>query len=76
VFFNRPGAIMVETDSQCRPMQSPCTKICTLDPARNRCLGCARTVDEIARWATMSEAERARIMAELPARLAAAEAGA
>jgi predicted Fe-S protein YdhL (DUF1289 family) len=55
-------------------MQSPCTKICTLDPARQRCIGCYRTLDEIARWATMSEAERERIMAELPARRAALEA--
>ena len=51
-------------------MQSPCTKICTLDARRERCLGCARTLDEIARWASMSEAERERIMAELPARKA------
>jgi predicted Fe-S protein YdhL (DUF1289 family) len=51
-------------------MQTPCTKICTLDPARKRCIGCARTLDEIARWAGMSEQERATIMAELPARRA------
>ena len=30
------------------------------------CLGCGRTLDEIARWIAMSEAERGRIMAELP----------
>ncbi len=51
-------------------IESPCNKICTLDAASGRCLGCGRSVDEIARWATMSAAERARIMAELPARLA------
>jgi uncharacterized protein len=51
-------------------MQSPCTKICTLDARRERCIGCARTLDEIARWASMSEDERTRIMAELPARRA------
>jgi predicted Fe-S protein YdhL (DUF1289 family) len=55
-------------------MQSPCTNICTLDPARQRCIGCYRTLDEIARWASMSEAERDRVMAELPARRAALEA--
>ncbi len=49
-------------------MQTPCTKICTLDAARKRCIGCGRTLDEIARWLSMSEDERARIMAELPAR--------
>jgi predicted Fe-S protein YdhL (DUF1289 family) len=40
-----------------------------MDPERGLCLGCARTLDEIARWGTMSEAERERIMAELPKRL-------
>jgi predicted Fe-S protein YdhL (DUF1289 family) len=55
-------------------MQTPCTKICTLDPARRYCVGCGRTLDEIARWASMGEAERADIMAELPARLTRAPA--
>lgn len=51
-------------------IETPCTKICTLDPTRSRCLGCGRSVDEIARWAGMDAAERAAIMADLPARLA------
>jgi predicted Fe-S protein YdhL (DUF1289 family) len=38
------------------------------------CLGCGRTVDEIARWIEMSAAERGRIIAELPWRLAASHA--
>ena len=50
--------------------QSPCIKICTLDARSGLCLGCGRTIDEIARWAAMSAAERAHIMAELPARCA------
>jgi len=52
-------------------IDSPCIKICTLDARSGLCLGCGRTVDEIARWVEMSEAERNRIMAELPGRLAA-----
>jgi predicted Fe-S protein YdhL (DUF1289 family) len=51
-------------------MQTPCAKICTLDAARRRCIGCGRTLDEIASWASISDAERAAIMAELAARLA------
>ncbi len=51
-------------------IESPCIKICTLDARSGLCLGCGRTIDEIARWAGMSEAKRARIMAELPARRA------
>jgi predicted Fe-S protein YdhL (DUF1289 family) len=52
-------------------MESPCTKVCTLDARSELCLGCGRTIDEIAGWAAMSEAERARIMAELPKRRSA-----
>jgi predicted Fe-S protein YdhL (DUF1289 family) len=49
-------------------LQSPCIKVCQMDPQRGLCLGCRRTLDEIARWAGMTDAERERIMAELPAR--------
>jgi len=51
-------------------IETPCTKICTLAPGRAQCMGCGRTVDEIARWSSMTAAERAAVMAELPARLA------
>ena len=54
-------------------IESPCSKICTLDARSGLCLGCGRSVEEIARWTTMSAAERARVMAELPARLAASQ---
>jgi len=47
-------------------IETPCINIRTLDARSGRCLGCARTVDEIARCASMSAAERARIMAALP----------
>jgi len=50
------------------PIQTPCTAICTIDPASGLCLGCRRTLDEIARWTLLTDQERARIMAELPDR--------
>jgi len=55
-------------------IESPCVKICTLDAQTGLCLGCGRTVDEIANWIDMSVAERARVIAELPWRLAASHA--
>jgi uncharacterized protein len=51
-------------------IESPCIKVCTLEARSGRCLGCGRTVEEIARWSAMSDAERTRVMGELPARLA------
>ena len=49
-------------------MDSPCTKVCVMDAAGRYCLGCARTLDEIAGWGGMSEAEQAAVLARLPAR--------
>jgi predicted Fe-S protein YdhL (DUF1289 family) len=49
-------------------MKSPCVKVCQMDPFRGLCLGCGRTLDEIARWSSMSDAERERVIAELPKR--------
>jgi hypothetical protein len=51
--------------------ETPCTKICALDPATGLCRGCGRNIDEIAGWSVLSSAERRRIMALLPQRLAA-----
>ena len=53
---------------------TPCVKVCTLDAIAGICLGCGRTLGEIERWLRISEDERARIMAELPARLEARRA--
>jgi predicted Fe-S protein YdhL (DUF1289 family) len=39
-----------------------------MDPVRGVCVGCCRTLDEIARWSGMSEAERSAVMSGLPAR--------
>ena len=42
-----------------------------MDPRSGLCAGCGRTLDEIARWGSLTETERRRIMAELPQRRAA-----
>jgi predicted Fe-S protein YdhL (DUF1289 family) len=47
---------------------SPCINVCRIDRRSGWCEGCRRTVDEITRWPLASEAERAAIVAELPAR--------
>ena len=49
-------------------MNTPCIKICQMEPRLGLCLGCKRTLDEIARWGAMSDAERERVLAELPRR--------
>ena len=49
-------------------MKSPCVKVCIMDPQRDVCMGCCRTLEEIARWGVMSEEERVAIMDQLAAR--------
>jgi uncharacterized protein len=46
-------------------VKSPCVNVCQMDPERGLCLGCKRTLDEIARWAAMSDAEREEVLKEL-----------
>jgi predicted Fe-S protein YdhL (DUF1289 family) len=52
------------------PIETPCTRVCVVHPALGLCVGCGRSLDEIARWIDFDSAERARIMAQLPSRLA------
>jgi len=51
-------------------IQSPCVNICEMDAASGLCLGCARTIDEIAGWSSGSAGWRDSVMADLPGRIA------
>ena len=51
-------------------IESPCIKICAVHPASGLCIGCGRTLAEIESWLRYNAAERTRIIAELPQRLA------
>jgi uncharacterized protein len=48
---------------------TPCIRVCILDPETGLCEGCGRTLEEVERWGSMTEAERQRIMAELESRM-------
>lgn len=52
--------------------ETPCIAVCFIDPKTKLCLGCGRTLPEIARWHSIESAERLEIMAGLPTRLVAA----
>ena len=52
-------------------IETPCIKVCVIDPASGLCRGCGRTLDEIALWGSMSGEERRRIMGELMGRMVA-----
>lgn len=46
---------------------SPCVKICVLDPAARMCLGCKRTIEEIAGWSRLSGGDKRRVLARIEA---------
>lgn len=46
-------------------VESPCRKVCTLDPATRVCTACLRTLDEIARWGRMSDEEKRAVLARI-----------
>jgi uncharacterized protein len=50
------------------PIATPCVKICLIDGESGLCVGCQRTLVEVASWGRFSDAERAEIMASLPER--------
>jgi len=43
-------------------VKSPCLKVCLMNPDTELCRGCFRTLDEIARWASMTDEEREKIL--------------
>ncbi len=49
-------------------IDSPCVKVCVVHPTERICVGCLRSIEEIAGWSRMSPEERRAIMAELPDR--------
>ena len=50
-------------------IESPCVNICRMDNENRYCIGCWRSIDEIKRWTTMSDEERAAVMVQLEARM-------
>jgi len=50
------------------PIKTPCIKVCYVDGPSGLCLGCFRTLPEIARWAKLTADERETLMAALPDR--------
>jgi predicted Fe-S protein YdhL (DUF1289 family) len=49
-------------------IETPWIGICSLDAASGLCIGCGRTVEEIASWARLAPEQRRKIMVELAGR--------
>jgi predicted Fe-S protein YdhL (DUF1289 family) len=50
-------------------IESPCIQVCTVDQRSALCVGCGRSLAEIAAWSRYSLDERRQVMANLPQRL-------
>ena len=50
-------------------IETPCIKICVVDPETGFCIGCGRTRTEIGGWLGLSPEQRRGVMAELPERV-------
>jgi len=49
-------------------VESPCVKLCVVHPQAGICMGCHRTIEEIAAWGSLTPEARRSVMAELPGR--------
>lgn len=49
---------------------SPCISICAIDQVTGLCAGCLRTLDEIAVWSVLDDAEKRAVWSSLDARRA------
>ena len=47
---------------------SPCQNICQINPQTGYCVGCLRTIDEIADWLEMSDDEKRKLLNQLDQR--------
>ena len=50
-------------------IESPCNKVCVVDPISTLCIGCGRSLAEIEGWLRLLPEQRAHVMADLPQRL-------
>ena len=49
-------------------IESPCVQVCVVHPETRLCIGCKRSIDEIAGWSKMSHEARRSVMDTLPSR--------
>jgi hypothetical protein len=56
------------TGQQAEIVPSPCISVCVMDAAGVLCLGCFRTLDEIAAWSLLDAAAKRRVLDALQVR--------
>jgi len=61
-------------DDTTQPVPSPCVSVCRMDASSGLCEGCWRSLEEIAGWSRLPDADKRAIWARIEARVARKEA--
>lgn len=65
----------VSNTTRSQEVPSPCTGVCRMDERSGWCLGCARTLDEIAAWSMLSPEDKRALRSRLELRRPAPATG-
>jgi uncharacterized protein len=57
------------------PVPSPCNSVCRIDPRTQWCEGCFRTLDEIAAWGRLDDAQRRIVWRDIAERAGGPQSG-
>jgi predicted Fe-S protein YdhL (DUF1289 family) len=63
------AARAISVRSMAENVPSPCLSVCRMDAAGTLCIGCYRTLDEIALWSRADDATKRQIWAAIAQRL-------
>ncbi|MEQ1881630.1 MAG: DUF1289 domain-containing protein [Burkholderiales bacterium] len=66
--MTRPSYAQVCDVVTSKAVVSPCINVCQINPETGLCLGCMRTLDEIACWLDFSDARKREVLAQIAAR--------
>ena len=46
-------------------VKSPCVAVCKIDYESGYCIGCKRTIEEIANWSILNDQQKKKILAKV-----------
>ena len=46
-------------------IKSPCVNVCKIDYESGYCIGCKRTIEEIANWSILNDQQKKKILAKV-----------
>ena len=58
----RVSTMQAAAAAAAQPVPSPCVSICRMDPASGLCVGCLRTIDEIAQWSALGDEGKREVL--------------